>query len=202
MSAIPKPVRPPKERKRIARSAPPKRKAKPMPRCKHCGHPHSAHVRTGHLEMAALLAQQASCQRCTACPGYAPARGIRQKRRTPLAALRRLADSLWTRIVHARPEACEVQRFYPHECKGGYQAMHGVPRTFSATRWLPIDGFKGCAGVHKYFSDRPEAWSALLLEAWGLETFRELWAKARASEPVDMDATVASLRAELARVGG
>lgn len=78
--------------------------------------------------------------------------------------------------------------------------MHGIPRTFSATRWLPINGFLGCGGVHKYFTDRPEAWSALLLEAWGLETFRTLWALARSSEKPDMAATVASLRAELARL--
>jgi hypothetical protein len=182
----------------IRRAAPPARKAriKSMPKCKHCAHPGGKHwtfeggVPAGH----------SACERCAACPGYEPARGKRQKRRTPEAAIRGIADGLWTRVVHARPGSCEVQQYHPHVCVGGYQAMHGIPRTFSATRFLPVNGFKGCAGTHKYFTDRPEAWSALLLEAWGLETFRELWARARSSEKPDMATTVASLRAELARL--
>lgn len=176
--------------KRPARkSAPARTKRKLMPKCKHCAHPHGRH---------AGFHVGSGCLRCQSCPGYEPAIGIRQKRRTPEAAVKRIADDLWTRIIHARPEVCEVQQYHAHTCAGGYQAMHGIPRTFAATRWLPINGFKGCAGTHKFHTDRPEAWSALLLEAWGLEAFRELWRKARALEPVDMDATVAGLRAELA----
>jgi hypothetical protein len=161
------------------------------PKCKHCAHPAGKHT----------LARGLKCVRCESCPGYQPAIGIRQKRRTPAAALKLRCDNLWAAIVHARPEMCEVQQYHQHTCNGGYQAMHGVPRTFAATRWLPINGFKGCAGTHKFFTDRPEAWSALLLEAWGLETFRELWSKARAMQPVDMSATYAALRAEAAARG-
>lgn len=173
-------------------SAPSKRKT--MPRCKHCGHGHRRH--TG----GPSISGGGHCI-CVPCPGYEPARGIRQKRRTPQAAIRRIADGLWADVVHARLGGCEVQRYHAHPCGGSLQAMHGIPRTFSATRWLPINGFRGCADVHYFFTKRPEAWSATLLEAWGLETFRELWALARASQPVDMDKTVASLRAELARKG-
>lgn len=165
-----------------------------MPRCRHCAHPFKAHdTKTSATNVAA-------CARCLSCPGYEPARGIRQKRRTPAAAVKRIADDLWTRLVHARPGGCEIQQYHAHTCKGGYQGLHGIPRTFNATRHLLINGFKGCAGVHKYFTERPEAWSALLLEAWGLETFRELWAHARASKPVDLDAVVINLRAQAARL--
>lgn len=188
-------------RQPVARTSAPKKAArKLMPRCKLCAHPASKHPYADPRFKAPLDGARPNCERCSSCPGYSPAIGARQKRRTPAAAVKRIADDLWTRIVHARPEMCEVQQYHAHACVGGYQAMHGIPRTFSATRHLPINGFKGCAGTHKYHSDRPEAWSALLLEAWGLETFRELWALARASQPVDMDATVASLRAELVKI--
>lgn len=174
----------------VPRRSPLKRtKRKILPKCKHCAH--SSGV---HWEL------DGTCAYCTACPGYERSRGIHQRRRTPLAAKRLMADDLWTRVVHARPELCEVQQYHAHTCEGGYQAMHGIPRTYQATRYLPINGFKGCAGVHKRFTDRKEEWSALLLEAWGPETFRELWAKARAMQPVDLEATVSRLREELQKV--
>jgi hypothetical protein len=196
----------------LRKSAPARTKRKMMPKCKHCAHPaakHHCHYgpkccyvgRDGRRQHGDARGRGPECQRCAACPGYEPAIGIRQKRRTPAAALKLRCDNLWAAIVHARPEMCEVQQYHQHTCNGGYQAMHGVPRTFAATRWLPINGFKGCAGTHKFFTDRPEAWSALLLEAWGLETFRELWSKARAMQPVDMSATYAALRAEAAARG-
>jgi hypothetical protein len=187
---------------RSVRTSAPKRKAraKILPRCKHCAHPAGAH-HCHYGPKCCYPGQEGAtkgpeCNRCDWCPGYAPAIGIRQKRRTPAAAVKLKADDLWTAIVHARPESCEVQRFYPHACAYGAQAMHGVPRTFAATRHMPINGFKGCAFIHKFFTDRPELWSAVLLDAWGPETFREVWAIARAMKPVDMGEVVASLRAE------
>jgi hypothetical protein len=173
------------------KSAPARTKRKLMPKCKHCAHPAGKHAGSEALELAALF-----CDRCTACPGYAPAIGIRQKRRTPAAALKLRCDHLWTAIVHARPEMCEVQRFYAHGCEGGPQALHGIPRTFNVTRHLPINGFKGCAGIHLFMTKRPELWSSVLLDAWGEPTFRELWSKARAMEPVDMEATYRALKTE------
>ena len=170
----------------------PKRKL--MPKCKHCAYSYGRHAVAHGLEGV----EAPYCKDSTACPGYAPAIGIRQKRRTPAAAVKRIADDLWTRIVHARPGGCEIQQYHPHECSGGFQAMHGIPRTFAATRWLPINGFKGCADIHKYYTHRPEMWALLLAFAWGHEPARELWTTARAMQPVDMDATVASLRSELA----
>lgn len=162
----------------------PRKARKIMPRCKHCAKPHRYHMGPGVLHGGGY------------CPGYAPALGIRQKRRTPAAAVKLLADGLWSAAVHARPGGCEIQQYHAHPCVGGFQAMHGIPRTFTATRFLLINGFKGCAGTHTFFTNRPEAWSAILLEAWGLETFRELWRIARAMQPVDMEATVTALRSE------
>jgi hypothetical protein len=181
----------------IARkSAPARTKRKLMPKCKHCAHPHGKHNQT-----PAAQSWPWGCSRCAACPGYEPAIGIRQKRRTPAAALKLRCDNLWSAIVHHRPEACEVQRFWPHACVGGPQAMHGIPRTFKVTRHLPINGFKGCAGIHTFFTARKEMWDSVLLDAWGEPTFRELWSKARAMQPVDMSATYAALKAEAALRG-
>lgn len=180
-----KPVRVPKAKRPIPRKS---RPGKIPPKCKHCAHPAGKHWGSPALEL---------CSRCAACPGYSPARGIRQKRRTPAAALKLRADSLWSQVVHARPERCEIQQYHPHNCVGGFQAMHGIPRTYQATRYLPINGFKGCAFIHKRYTERPEEWSWVTLKAWGGPVFLELWATARAMAPVDMEATVARLRAEL-----
>jgi hypothetical protein len=171
------------------KSAPARTKRKLMPKCKHCAYPFGRHDATA----------------LGSCPGYEPSRGIRQKRRTPAAALKLRCDELWSKLVKARVwitvPGCEIQRFYPHTCGGERQAMHGVPRTFAATRHLLINGFDGCRDIHKFFTDRPELWSSVLLDAWGEPTFRELWSKARAMQPVDMSATYAALKAEAAARG-
>jgi hypothetical protein len=172
--------------KPIPRKSLPRKKV--MPRCKHCANSYSAHIKPEGWKFGG--------EPCT----YAPARGIRQRRRTPAAALKLAADGLWSRIVHARPERCEIQDYHPHSCDGGFQAMHGIPRTYNVTRHYPINGFKGCAFAHKRFTERPEEWSALLVRAWGPEVFLKLWEDARSMRPVDMEETVRKLREELAKV--
>ncbi len=117
----------------------------------------------------------------------------RKRRRGKAASLAREADRLWSLVVRHRGH-CEIER--PHECKGVLQGMHGIPRTYRSTRWLPINGFAGCAGAHFYFTNRPEEWSAYLLEAWGLEVYRELWRKARSHEKPDLAVVVETLRKE------
>jgi hypothetical protein len=166
-----------------------------MPKCKHCAHPYRSHGQDKTVPPPPI---SNGCWRCFACHGYEPARGIRQKRRTPAAALKLTADGLWSKVVHARPDGCEIQHYREHECKGGYQAMHGIPRTYNATRHLPINGFKGCAAIHKYYTEHPEEWSWVTLKAWGGPAYLELWETARAMQPVDLEATVAKLKAELA----
>jgi hypothetical protein len=190
----------PKRSLRASVSKPIPRKSRPrkkvMPRCKHCGHPFRDHdpARDGSGSSGWTL-----CGRCRACPGYQPARGIRQRRRGAVAAVKRLADALWSQVVKL-PQKCNIQGVYQHECKGPLEAMHMIPRTFAATRWLPINGACGCSAAHLYFTRRPELWSAVCLDLWGVEVFRELWSMARAMKPVDMEATVYKLREELAKV--
>ncbi len=86
---------------------PARTKRKPMPKCKACAHPHSKH-RMNPVTGEPVWAQTYSgCTRCEACPGYEPAIGIRQKRRTPLAALRRTLWDLFRAYVYERDgEAC------------------------------------------------------------------------------------------------
>lgn len=184
----------PKRLTRVRVSAP-KRKARTriLPRCKHCAHQHSRHV------MSEPILGPRRCARCLTCPGYEPARGIRQKRRTPAAAIKRMADALWSQVVKLQQQ-CELRIVYPHECKAPLEAMHMIPRTFAATRWLPINGVCGCSAAHLYFTKRPELWSATCLDLWGSEVFRNLWATARKMQPVDLEATVAALRDELSKV--
>jgi hypothetical protein len=108
----------------------------------------------------------------------APAR----ERRTALARLKKRCDLLWAQIVKRKGVCWFVGRTFGkglHECKGSLQAMHGVPRTYAATRHLPINGWPGCAAAHMYFTHHPEEWSAVMVEALGLPVFEELWFKAR-----------------------
>lgn len=174
---LPKPKREKKARKPIGR----------LPRCKNCGNKASDHIKPENWQFGG--------EPCI----YAPARGKRQKAKTPEKLLREKCDALWSRLVKVRGH-CEITR--PHECKNGLQAMHGISRRYAATRHLPINGFPGCGAIHMYFTKRPEEWSAYLVEAWGVETFRELWRSAQSMQPVNLAATYAALKSELERTLG
>lgn len=123
----------------------------------------------------------------------------RRRRKGKMVSLRLEADRFWSLIVKHRGK-CEI--VWPHDCKLALQAMHGIPRTYRATRWLPINGFAGCQAAHYYFTKHPEEWTAYLLEAWGAEVFSELWRKARSHEKPDLEAVVESLRCELFKLKG
>jgi hypothetical protein len=129
----------------------------------------------------------------------------RRRRKGEKAMLIREADRLWARVVKQEGKcwfAGSKLGRNDHICRGWLQAMHGIPRTYRATRWLPINGFAGCQAVHMYFTHRPEEWSAYLVEAWGPEVFQELWHKARSHEIPDIKAVVESLRSELIKLEG
>lgn len=118
----------------------------------------------------------------------------RGKRATDKAILAR-CDKLWSLIVRSKGY-CEVRQWFPHVCKGPLQAMHGIPRTYKATRWNLLNGFAGCAGAHLYLTWRPEEWSRYLVKAWGPEAFEELWVTARRLAKPDAAAILAALEAE------
>jgi hypothetical protein len=126
-------------------------------------------------------------------------------RKTPRAALVRKADKLWSLIVR-NPGRCyfadDIVGNSLHVCAGALQGMHGIPRTYHATRWELINGFCGCQAVHYYYTRRPEAWSARLVTEWGLSVFQSLWSQANRMAKVDMEAVVAKLEAEWARIQG
>ncbi len=83
--------------KRSRKSAPARTKRKLMPKCRHCACKSRSHL--DGLEFRPCA--------CGVCPGYAPARGIRQKRRTPLAAMRRTLWDLFRAYVYERDgDAC------------------------------------------------------------------------------------------------
>ena len=130
---------------------------------------------------------------------------LRRRRQSKMAKLARYADILWAKIVKHAGRcwfAGSTLGRQPHVCRGGLQAMHGIPRTYRATRWLPINGFAGCQAVHMYFTHRPWEWMAYLVEAWGQEVFQELWRKARSHEKPDLEVVVESLRSELFKLEG
>ena len=124
----------------------------------------------------------------------------RKRRKGKKASLARQADALWSKIVK-RKGGCDFAGFdigyKPHVCRGALQAMHGIPRTYRATRWLPVNGFKGCQAAHWYYTVRKEEWSYFLLHAWGEPVFNELWRIARGMEKQDLSVVVAKLTSEL-----
>jgi hypothetical protein len=118
----------------------------------------------------------------------------RRKKKAPQAGESILArsDKLWSLIVRSKGY-CEVRQWFPHVCKGPLQAMHGIPRTYKATRWNLLNGFSGCAGCHLYLTWHPEEWSRYLVKAWGPEVFEELWVVARKLAKPDAPTILASL---------
>lgn len=175
--AFPKPLKPPKLSRPILRS-----KRVKKARCKHCGYSYASHEK--------------SFPSAGACNEYSAALGKKQKRKTPEKILREKCDDAWARLVKINGR-CEITK--PHECANGLQAMHGIPRTYKVTRHLPVNGFPGCGAIHYYYTTHPEEWSAYLVEAWGLETFRELWRSAQSMADVNLGATYEALRTELAK---
>jgi hypothetical protein len=137
------------------------------------------------------------CVECVHCPGYAPARGIRQKRRSPLTALRTLAKDLWSKCVRSRPGGCEC----PREDHGApiYQGCHGFgKKAYPGVRYLLINGWKLTNTCHRYFTGHPIEWDNLMRKDLGPLAYEELRRLALKNERVDLEATVASLKAELA----
>lgn len=127
-----------------------------------------------------------------------------RKVRSRVSLLAKQADQLWSKLIK-RAGACEFQRpgalsdYRPHVCRGALQSMHGIPRTYRATRWEPINGFAGCQAVHWYYTVRKEEWTAFLHWAWGEDVFTELWRQAREMKKPDMTQVVENLKGELGR---
>jgi len=124
----------------------------------------------------------------------------RRQRKGKRASLARQADALWSQIVR-RPGVChfagkQINGKW-HVCGGSLQAMHGIPRTYRATRWLPINGWPGCAAVHYYYTVRKEEWGHFLVNEWGEPVFNELWRVARKMEKQDLRVVVSKLTSEM-----
>jgi hypothetical protein len=175
--------------KPIPRKSHPRKKVMP-PRCKNCGHPHGKH--------APLTSLTGGCLRCVACPGYEPARGVRQKRRGAVAAIRRMANDLWSKVVTSRPGGCECPR---PEHNGPFQGAHGFgKKSYPAVRHLPINGWKLASGCHRFYTDHPIEWDEFMRQQLGPLAYEELRRLALKNEKPDLEETVRKLREELAKV--
>lgn len=126
----------------------------------------------------------------------------RRVRKTSRAKLVREADALWAQIVK-RAGVCDFSAQglfpteYPHECLGPLQAMHGISRRYYPTRWLPMNGFAGCARVHLGYSMHPQEWDRFLVKAWGFAVWEELWTTVESRlGKVDVRAALDALKAE------
>jgi hypothetical protein len=120
----------------------------------------------------------------------------RKRRRGSQAALGRLADKLWARLVR-RNGVCELAG---HPCKPGLkcsgviQAGHGWSRRYRGTRWLPINGVAICSAHHVALTHDPIAWDDFLREFWGQPTYDALRKLAiRTTKDLDLPAIVAGL---------
>lgn len=74
--------------------------------------------------------------------------------------------------------------------------MHLIPRYYHGTRFDIENGLPGCARVHYHYTIRKEEWGAFMLEHWGPDKFREMWAKAMKITKPDYAEILASLRSD------
>jgi hypothetical protein len=82
----------------------------------------------------------------------------------------------------------KVRKLFPfcqikdgHVCNGYLQMMHIISRNYKGVAFLLDDVVTGCAGVHRYYTDRHIEWQEYWL-ATDPERWRRLWDKARAYE--------------------
>jgi hypothetical protein len=174
-------------------------RSRPIPRssklvkCK-CGHPKDRHA---HGDSVCDFSGFCACYKYRPGRPSKPARSKRprKQRKTGRAALGRLADKLCGQIVRARG-VCEG-------CGGfGSQAVlqwaHGLSRRYHATRWNLLNSFCLCRSCHYRWTLRPLEFDEWLRDVWGQLVYDELRRIALKNEPVDLEATVAKLREELA----
>lgn len=111
---------------------------------------------------------------CELCK-IAKTRGVRleRKEKSSKTWIKKL-DSLVGSKVRSR-SSCEDDR--THICRGSYQWAHGLSRRYHGTRWLLDNGFRLCAGAHKFYTDRPLEWEEFLKHKWGedkLQTMKRI----------------------------
>lgn len=91
---------------------------------------------------------------------------------------RHLFEALSKKVREKYP-FCQI--WDDHVCNGYLQCMHIISRNYKGTAFLMDNVVTGCAGVHRWYTDRPIEWQEYWLEhdpqRWG-----RLWAKARAYE--------------------
>ena len=93
---------------------------------------------------------------------------------------RQEADRCWSEEVRSKGK-CEAKGWAPTwigappvQCGGPLQAAHGFPRTYAATRLIPLNGFALCAGHHRWFTTKPLHWTQFMIERLGTEPYEEL----------------------------
>lgn len=146
---------------------PRKARTKTMPRCRHCAHPYSAHAFP-------------SCLRCEACPGYSPARGARQKRRTPLAALRRLLWDLFRAYVYERDgNVCISSGAGPLEGSNRHAGHLFNAGSSSLLRWHPKNVHVQSYRDNVTLRGNIGQYTAAFLDRYGVEEFKRLAKLAR-----------------------
>ena len=120
----------------------------------------------------------------------------RRARKSSLAALKRLADALWSQTVRSRPGGCECCE----RTDGMFQGAHGFSRRYLGTRWNLLNGFKLSQGCHVRFTYDPIRWDEYLRAAWGEPVYLELQSLARRTyKPTteEMEETIKRLRDEV-----
>lgn len=121
----------------------------------------------------------------------------RARRRGGRAALKRKCDQLWSRIIRASNGGrCKLAGQDHVRCGGPIQAAHCFGRGHHSVRHELWNGWAICAGHHVYYTHHPEAWTVLLINAWGdAGYYGRHW---RATDNIKPD--YAAIAAELQRV--
>ena len=87
-----------------------------------------------------------------------PRKGVKKKRATTAAELKRAADKAWGTYIHQRDQACRICG----KADGKLDAHHIMPRTFAATRADPTCGIIVCFRCHRYVCHGPDPFAAVL----------------------------------------
>lgn len=118
-------------------------------------------------------------------------------RRTAGGKAKHSADLAWAKAVRAKGRCAArgtahvivvevardvfVETVWEHlDCAGPIDAAHGFPRTFSATRIDPENGWPLCRLAHQTFTAHPKAWMDFMRRTLGEAEYERLRRKALA----------------------
>ena len=119
-------------------------------------------------------------------------KAVRKQRKSKSASLKRKCDKLWSLVIR-RTGACKLAGKDHVRCGGVLQAAHCFGRGHAGVRHELWNGWAICSGHHVWYTHHPEAWTALLIEAWGQEVYQTRYEQAKAIAKPDYSKILSEL---------